>query len=86
MSRLGMESMLGMSRSTTSLTSSILMFGPCSPGRFFAAAELKTMLCHLLLNYDVKFEDKPAVEIWWTFFPLIDSNAMVSFRARSNLK
>ncbi|KAL0567793.1 hypothetical protein V5O48_014203 [Marasmius crinis-equi] len=27
------------------------------PGRFFAATELKVMLAHLLLNYDVKFRD-----------------------------
>ena len=58
-------------------------FGSYSPGRFFAAAELKTMFCHLLLNYDVKFEDKPAVEVWWTFFPIVDDSAVVSFRARS---
>ena len=25
-----------------------------SPGRFFAAVELKTMLAHVLLNYDIK--------------------------------
>ena len=25
-----------------------------SPGRFFAAAELKTMLAHVLLNYDIR--------------------------------
>ncbi|KAJ7660426.1 hypothetical protein B0H17DRAFT_832480, partial [Mycena rosella] len=26
------------------------------PGRFFAATELKAMLAHLVLNYDVKAE------------------------------
>ena len=26
----------------------------CSPGRFYAANELKTMLAHLLVNYDIK--------------------------------
>ena len=26
-----------------------------SPGRFFAANELKTMMAHLVLHYDVKF-------------------------------
>ena len=26
----------------------------CSLGRFFAASELKAILCHILLNYDVK--------------------------------
>jgi hypothetical protein len=62
------------------------MFGSCSPGRFFAAAELKTMLCHLLLKYDVKFEDRPAVEVWRGFARLVDTNAVVSFRARSASK
>jgi hypothetical protein len=62
------------------------MFGPYSPGRFFAVAELKTMFCHLLMNYDVKFEDGRAVESWWTYFRIIDSNAMLSFRARSDSK
>jgi hypothetical protein len=43
-------------------TSSIHVLSPdacllSSPGRFFAANELKTMLAHILLNYDVKFED-----------------------------
>ncbi|KAI6115212.1 hypothetical protein EDD16DRAFT_1482978 [Pisolithus croceorrhizus] len=28
-----------------------------SPGRFLAANELKTMLAHTLISYDVKFED-----------------------------
>lgn len=27
-----------------------------SPGRFFAAFEMKLMLAYILLNYDVKFE------------------------------
>lgn len=26
----------------------------CSPGRFFAATVLKTMLAHVVLSYDVK--------------------------------
>ena len=59
-------------------------FGSYSPGRFFAAAELKTMLCHLLLNYDVKFEDRPPVEVWRVSFRIIDTDATVSFRARSD--
>lgn len=29
-----------------------------SPGRFFAANELKAMLAHLVLNYDVKLENE----------------------------
>ncbi|PPQ96349.1 hypothetical protein CVT26_005033 [Gymnopilus dilepis] len=30
---------------------------PACPGRFFAITELKTMLAHLVMNYDVKLED-----------------------------
>jgi hypothetical protein len=62
------------------------MFRSFSPGRFFAAAELKTMLCHLLLNYDVKFEDRPAVESWRAFARIPDTTVTVSFRARSDSK
>ena len=29
-----------------------------SPGRFFAVNELKAMMVHILLNYDVKLEDE----------------------------
>jgi len=28
-----------------------------SPGRFFAANELKSMLAHIVVTYDVKLED-----------------------------
>ena len=28
-----------------------------SPGRFFVANELKAMLAHVVVTYDVKFED-----------------------------
>ena len=31
-----------------------------SPGRFFAAALLKTMLAHVVMLYDVKLEDNKA--------------------------
>jgi hypothetical protein len=31
---------------------------PChSPGRFFAANEIKAVLAHVVLNYDVRFAD-----------------------------
>jgi hypothetical protein len=53
-----------------------------SPGQFFAAAELKAMLCHLLLNYDIKFDGKPAAEIWYYHSNRPDPNARVAFRAR----
>ena len=54
------------------------------PGRFFAAYELKQMLAHVVLNYDVKFENggvrppnKPLLTI---SFP--DPTAEVLFRKR----
>ena len=50
--------------------------------RFFAAAELKTMFCHLLLNYDVKFDDKLPTEVWYYHNNIPDPNVRVSFRAR----
>ena len=53
-----------------------------SPGRFFAAAELKVMFCHMLLNYDVKFDGKPAAETWTYHFNRPDPNARIAFRAR----
>jgi hypothetical protein len=28
-----------------------------SPGRFFAATELKALLAHMVVTYDMKFED-----------------------------
>ncbi|KJZ80345.1 hypothetical protein HIM_00195 [Hirsutella minnesotensis 3608] len=30
------------------------------PGRFFAAAEIKSVLCHMLVKYDLKLQDGPA--------------------------
>lgn len=33
------------------------------PGRFFAAAEIKTALCHMLLKYDLKPREGPAPRV-----------------------
>ncbi|KAH9942851.1 cytochrome P450 [Amylocystis lapponica] len=54
------------------------------PGRFFAASELKTILAHIVLNYDVKFEregERPS-NVWLgqTIAPAKD--ATVLFRRR----
>lgn len=55
-----------------------------SPGRFFAANELKAMMAHLVLNYDVKFEEEgvrpPNQWFGLTFVP--DPTANVLFRKR----
>ncbi|KAK7047214.1 hypothetical protein VNI00_006880 [Paramarasmius palmivorus] len=56
------------------------------PGRFFAVSEIKAMLAHVLLNYDVKFKDDapcpPAMNIAGNAGP--DENAKVMFRKRIN--
>ena len=44
----------------TTTTNSQLHFGHgrySCPGRFFASLEIKMMLCHLLLNYDLKYPE-----------------------------
>ena len=44
-----------------------------SPGRFFAANELKLIMAHIILNYDLKLEDPSAprdhITRWHTLFP-----------------
>ena len=55
-----------------------------SPGRFFAAAEVKTMLAHVLLNYDIKMANdagRPTnISIGSEMMP--DPSAEVLFRKR----
>ncbi|KAJ7873317.1 cytochrome P450 [Mycena olivaceomarginata] len=54
------------------------------PGRFFAAVELKAMLAHLVVNYDVKFVDdgpRPANQ-YMASACLPDSSAKIMFRKR----
>ena len=56
----------------------------CSPGRFFAANELKAMLAHILLNYDVKMADgggRPE-NMWFGRSSLPNTKANVLFRKR----
>ncbi|KAJ3489333.1 hypothetical protein NLI96_g2200 [Meripilus lineatus] len=54
------------------------------PGRFFAANELKCMMAHLVLNYDVKMEQEGAMPEPMTFeFSIIPNpKAKVLFRKR----
>ncbi|KAJ7667675.1 cytochrome P450 [Mycena polygramma] len=54
------------------------------PGRFFAAVELKAMLAHLVMNYDVKFVNdgpRPANQ-YLASACLPDSSAKIMFRKR----
>jgi hypothetical protein len=55
-----------------------------SPGRFFAASELKSMLAHVVVTYDVKLEDNvthPPSQHIGTFIAA-NPRAKVMFRNR----
>ncbi|KAJ6567200.1 cytochrome P450 [Mycena vulgaris] len=55
------------------------------PGRFFAGTMLKTMLAHVLLNYDVKLEDENAgrpPNQWFAAICIPNTTANVLFRKR----
>ncbi|KAJ8469311.1 hypothetical protein ONZ51_g9081 [Trametes cubensis] len=58
-----------------------------SPGRFFAANELKIMLAYLVLNYDIKFEEEGKRPPNIRFGPanLPSHNATVLFRKRKDV-
>ncbi|KIJ05676.1 hypothetical protein PAXINDRAFT_21085 [Paxillus involutus ATCC 200175] len=55
------------------------------PGRFFAANELKTMLAHVLLTYDIKLEDNATRPRSWHIGGTIAAHptAKVMFRKRA---
>ncbi|KAF8061617.1 cytochrome P450 [Lyophyllum atratum] len=56
------------------------------PGRFFAVNELKALLAHVLLNYDVAFENnggRPA-DLWYGQSVIPDPTVSVMFRKRSS--
>ncbi|KAF8623267.1 hypothetical protein AX15_006434 [Amanita polypyramis BW_CC] len=56
-----------------------------SPGRFFAANEVKTAIAHILLNYDVKLANdggRPRT-LWLGRAPLPDPTAEVLFQKRT---
>lgn len=52
-----------------------------SPGRFFAASELKAMVAHVVLTYDIMMTDKPHTT-WIGINRIPDKNAEVLFRKR----
>lgn len=58
----------------------------CSPGRFFAANELKAMLAHVVTTYDVKLENEGVVpEPLWVASALVPNpTAKVMFRKRQD--
>ena len=59
----------------------------CSPGRFFAAVELKITLAYLVMNYDMMFEGggrRPPNEFRATTVH-VAPNTTVLFKARPRL-
>ena len=71
-------------RGTHMLSWSLAKADYCSPGRFFAANELKAMLAHILLNYDVKIANgggRPE-NMWFGRSSLPNTKAEVLFRKR----
>lgn len=53
------------------------------PGRFFGANEIKIILCHLLLKYDLKLaEDSPTRPVRWGFEMLANPGAKILVRRR----
>ena len=77
--------MRGMADSTACPeVSFILTSNYYSPGRFFAATELKVMLAHVILNYDVKMANGQGRPANWVFetMAMPDIKAEVMFRKR----
>ncbi|KAF8989861.1 cytochrome P450 [Cyathus striatus] len=68
------------------LSSEYVAFGHgrhACPGRFFAATELKAMLAHTLLNYDVMLHtDRRPDNVWYEDSQIPDPNIKVLFRKR----
>ena len=54
------------------------------PGRFFASQEIKLLLAHTLLNYDIKLDSQPPKATWYDRSRRPDLTAKVLFRARSS--
>lgn len=56
----------------------------CSPGRFFAVNELKAMMVHILLEYDVKFEEGKGCpqNVWFAVSISPDPSVKLLFRKR----
>jgi cytochrome P450 len=77
----------GTKHQTVALTPDFVIFGTgrhACPGRFFAVNELKTMLAHVLLNYDVKLADEKRPEnIWQQAQSSPNPSAKVLFRKRA---
>jgi cytochrome P450 len=70
---------------TTSVDSLAFGYGNhACPGRYFAACELKLMLAHVIMNYDVKLENEGVrpKDLWLMTSCMPNMNAKVLFRRR----
>ncbi|KAI0327081.1 hypothetical protein GY45DRAFT_1328112 [Cubamyces sp. BRFM 1775] len=79
--RSAMANMHGESRVCTLRVCSCAIF---SPGRFFAATELKAMLAFIVLNYDMKFEGhgKRPGNVYWGPVVIPAPSTRILFRKR----
>ncbi|KAF8670477.1 hypothetical protein AX14_005850 [Amanita brunnescens Koide BX004] len=71
-----------------SLAPEYLAFGQgrhACPGRFFATSEVKTMLAHVLLNYDIKMPNGGGnpPELWFGVSSIPDPTAQLMFCKRT---
>ena len=61
----------------------------CSPGRFLAVNEIKAMFAHILLEYDVQFEngslERPC-NFYFESATIPNSKARVMFRKRQTVQ
>ncbi|SJL13071.1 uncharacterized protein ARMOST_16508 [Armillaria ostoyae] len=74
----------GIRHHMATLSGDFVLFGlgrPACPGRFFAVNELKALMSHVLLNYDVKI-DKFPTPVWIAENPLPNQSSKVLFRKR----
>ena len=57
-----------------------------SPGRFFAAIELKSMLAYVVVTYDMKLEDNVTHPPSWHIgtYTAVNPRAKVMFRNRAD--
>ncbi|KIJ21175.1 hypothetical protein PAXINDRAFT_65823 [Paxillus involutus ATCC 200175] len=79
----------GAKHSSVSIHSGYLAFGHgkhACPGRFFAMTELKTMLAHVVLSYDIKLEDNttPPRSLHIGVYTVAHPTANVMFRRRAH--
>ncbi|PBK94105.1 hypothetical protein ARMGADRAFT_1062838 [Armillaria gallica] len=69
----------------TTLSLDFIFFGhgkSACPGRFFAVNELKALMCYILMNYDVKTDNKVPPCMWFSSERFPNPSTKVSFRKR----